>query len=322
MEEPLLARIAALRPDLVVIGGDITHRALPAQMRQARAFLDRIEAPLMCMPGNHDVPAWNLVARMFWPFAGFRRHFGPVLTPVGRAGDVRVMALNSADPYAWQRGKIREGEIGRVIGNVDAMGTNIVALHHPLQQLPRVDKALARRASEALYRLEASGVQVVLSGHLHRWATDALLATGRHPRVLQIQTGTGTVCTHHRRAERVRAAGDRRPRPAAGAACRADGRGRFRRPRDRRLQPCVGRVETRLGVEIGVKHGYWGRSHTGDMVRTDRIPTGRASCRDPLALPQRHHKDRRSQPSGRKTDTKDTEYVCALKRPWRSSRPF
>ena len=70
------------------------------------------------------------------------------------------------------------------------MGTNIVALHHPLQQLPRVDKALARRASEALYRLEASGVQVVLSGHLHRWATDALLATGRHPRVLQIQTGT------------------------------------------------------------------------------------------------------------------------------------
>lgn len=190
LEEPLLARISALRPDLVVIGGDITHRALPAQMRQARAFLDRIEAPLMCMPGNHDVPAWNLVARMFWPFAGFRRHFGPVLTPVGRAGDVRVMALNSADPYAWQRGKIREGEIGRIIGNVDAMGTNIVALHHPLQQLPRVDKALARRASEALYRLEASGVQVVLSGHLHRWATDALLATGRHPRVLQIQTGT------------------------------------------------------------------------------------------------------------------------------------
>ena len=66
-----------------------------------------------------------------------------------------------------------------------------MALHHPLQQLPRVDKALARRASEALYRLEAAGVQVVLSGHLHRWALDDLLETGRHPRVLQIQTGTG-----------------------------------------------------------------------------------------------------------------------------------
>ena len=187
---PLLERIAALRPDLVVVGGDITHRALPRQMRQAQAFLGRIAAPVICMPGNHDVPLWNPLARFFWPFAGFRRHFGPVLTPVARAGEVRVMALNSTDPYAWQRGKIRDGEIGRLIGNVDPLGTNVVALHHPLQHLPRVTKVPARRAAEALHRLEASGVHVVLSGHLHRWAVDELLATGRHPRVLQIQTGT------------------------------------------------------------------------------------------------------------------------------------
>ncbi|CAM3077580.1 metallophosphoesterase [Paracoccus nototheniae] len=190
MVEPLLERIDALRPDLVVVGGDLTHRGLPGQLAQARAFLDRIAAPVMCMPGNHDVPLWNPVARTFWPFAGYRRLFGPSLTPVGRAGDVRVMAINSADPYSWQRGKIRAGEISRVIGHVDPIGTNIAALHHPLQQLPRVDKALARRATEALSRMEAAGVQVVLSGHLHRWAVDELLATGRHPRVLQIQTGT------------------------------------------------------------------------------------------------------------------------------------
>ena len=83
--QPLLARIVALRPDLVVVGGDITHRGLEAQMREARAFLDRIEAPLICMPGNHDVPLWNPLARMFWPFAGYRRRFGPVLTPVASA---------------------------------------------------------------------------------------------------------------------------------------------------------------------------------------------------------------------------------------------
>lgn len=188
--EPLLARIADLRPDLVVVGGDITHRGRTAQMIEARAFLDRIAAPLICMPGNHDMPLWNVVARLFWPFAGFQRFFGPDLSPVGRAKDVRVMAVNSADPYAWQRGRIREGEIGRIIGNVDPTGTNIVALHHPLQQLPRVDKALARRAPEAMSRFHASGVQIVLSGHLHRWASDALLETGLYPRILQVQTGT------------------------------------------------------------------------------------------------------------------------------------
>ncbi|MBM3605594.1 MAG: metallophosphoesterase [Alphaproteobacteria bacterium] len=188
--QPLLSRITELRPDLVVITGDLTHRALTDQMQEARRFLDRIEAPLMLMPGNHDIPLWNPVARMFWPFRGFRKHFGPLLAPVGRVDDVRVLSVNSADPYVWQRGKIRQGEIGRIIGGVDPLGTNIVALHHPLQQLPRVDKALARRAREALGRLEAAGVQVVLSGHLHRWALDEVLDTGRHPRVLQIQTGT------------------------------------------------------------------------------------------------------------------------------------
>ncbi|WP_240768909.1 metallophosphoesterase family protein [Paracoccus liaowanqingii] len=190
LEKPLLERIAALQPDLVTVGGDLTHRGLTGQMAQARAFLDRIAAPLICLPGNHDVPLWNLVARTFWPFRDYRKVFGPSLTPRAQAGDVRVMAINSADPYSWQRGKIRAGEVARVIEHVDPLGTNIAVLHHPLQQLPRVDKALARQAAEGLRRMEAAGVHVVLSGHLHRWAVDDLLATGRYPRVLQIQTGT------------------------------------------------------------------------------------------------------------------------------------
>lgn len=190
LEAPLLERIAALQPDLVAVGGDLTHRGLPAQLARARAFLDRIEAPLVCLAGNHDIPLWNLLARTFWPFRAYRKVFGPSLTPRARAGEVRVMAINSADPYSWQRGKIRAGEVARVIAHVDPLGTNVAVLHHPLQQLPRVDKALARQAPRGLRRMEAAGVNIVLSGHLHRWAVDDLLATGRYPRVLQIQTGT------------------------------------------------------------------------------------------------------------------------------------
>lgn len=187
---PLLTRIADARADLVVVTGDLTHRALAGQMAQARAFLDRIAAPLLLVPGNHDLPVWNPLARIFWPFHGWRGHFGRDLTPVARVGCVRVLGINSADPYVWQRGKIRRGEVGRVLGGLDPLGTNVVALHHPLQHLPRVDKLLARRARQALARLEGGGVHLVLSGHLHRTAAAELLATGRHPRVLQIQSGT------------------------------------------------------------------------------------------------------------------------------------
>lgn len=187
---PLLSRIADARPDLVVITGDLTHRALASQMEVARDFLDRIEAPSLLVPGNHDIPAFNPLARMFWPFAGYRQRFGKRLAPSGQAGDVRVLGINSTDPYSWQRGKFRKGEIRRLIKGMDRDGVNIIALHHPLEQLPQMDKQPARRADEAMRRLQAAGVRVALSGHLHRYNVDALIETGNWPGVLQLQAGT------------------------------------------------------------------------------------------------------------------------------------
>lgn len=188
--EPLLALIAEARADIVVVTGDLTHRALVPQMEEAQRFLDRIEARTLIVPGNHDIPLLNPLARLLGPFRGFRQHFGANMSPVAQAGDARVLGVNSADPFAWQRGLFREGEIGRLVGSADPHAVNIVALHHPLEQLPSVEKRTARRAPEAARRLQDAGVRIALSGHLHIFALDELLATGRHPGLLQLQGGT------------------------------------------------------------------------------------------------------------------------------------
>lgn len=190
LAEPLLARVNGAGADLVVVTGDVTHRGRRGQYAQAAAFLSRIRAPLMVVPGNHDVPLYNLAVRYLAPYAGFRRAMGRDLTPVRQAGGARVLGLNSVDPFAVQRGIIRKGEIGRLIGRLDPVATNIVALHHPLEHLAQVDKELARRAPQALARLERAGAQIVLSGHLHVWATGAMLEQTAHPGMLQIQAGT------------------------------------------------------------------------------------------------------------------------------------
>jgi 3',5'-cyclic AMP phosphodiesterase CpdA len=187
--EPLLARINRDCSDLVVVTGDLTHRGRPGEYRLAAEFLSRIEAPVMAMPGNHDVPLYNLPVRFLRPFGGYRQAIDADLAPSQQVGGVRVQALNSTDPFAWQRGVLREGEIGRIIAGLDPLACNILALHHPLQQLPQVDKKLAQRAPEALARMAAAGVDLVLSGHLHVWASDGLLALG-YPEILQIQAGT------------------------------------------------------------------------------------------------------------------------------------
>lgn len=187
--EPLLALVNQQAADLVVITGDLTHRGRPGQFREAREFIDRITAPVMAVPGNHDVPLFNIPVRFLLPWAGYRQAISTDLAPTSGQGRVRVLGLNSVDPFAWQRGIVRKEDIPRIIGGLDPLAANVVALHHPLQQLPQVHKDLASNASTALGRFEAAGVRVVLSGHLHHWVAAALLDRG-HPGILQIQAGT------------------------------------------------------------------------------------------------------------------------------------
>jgi len=56
----LAAELRADRPDLVVVSGDLTMGARPAEFRLARAFLDEVGAPALAVPGNHDLTPYRL----------------------------------------------------------------------------------------------------------------------------------------------------------------------------------------------------------------------------------------------------------------------
>ncbi|UXU75511.1 MULTISPECIES: metallophosphoesterase family protein [unclassified Paracoccus (in: a-proteobacteria)] len=189
LEAALLDRVNAAGADLVVVTGDLTHRGRSAQFIQAAAFLRRIEAPLIAVPGNHDIPLFKLMDRMLTPYVRWKRHIAPELEPTGHVGTVRVQGVNSVDPLAWQRGIITREQVARVVAGLEAGCINIVALHHPMQQGPQVDKALMQGATTALGRFEAEGVHLVLSGHLHRWSLGAFLGPQGRP-LLQLQAGT------------------------------------------------------------------------------------------------------------------------------------
>lgn len=187
--EPLLDTVNAARADLVVVSGDLTHRGRSAQFAAAAAFLRRIEAPLIAVPGNHDIPLFKLTSRLMRPYRRYRRAIAEQLEPVGHVGNIRVQGVNSVDPMAWQRGVITPAQVARVISELDPACINIVALHHPMQQRPEVDKALMENAPEALDALRTAGVDLVLSGHLHIWSIGAFLGPDGGP-TLQIQAGT------------------------------------------------------------------------------------------------------------------------------------
>jgi 3',5'-cyclic AMP phosphodiesterase CpdA len=168
----LIETIASIGPDLVVVSGDLTQRARRAQFLEARRFLDRLPAPLLVVPGNHDVPLFNLAARFLDPLAGFRRHIQEDLEPVYESPPLIAVGLNSARTVPFHGGgRLNEQQVERAAARLikAAPGAiKIVVTHHPFD-LPAThgDQHLIGRSGMAMRRLADAGADVFLAGHLH-----------------------------------------------------------------------------------------------------------------------------------------------------------
>lgn len=172
--EPLLNAIDSLRPNLVVISGDFTQRARAAEFRQARAFLDRLPARYLTVPGNHDVPLYNVVERVLDPLRRYRRAITPELMPVFRDDEMIVVGLNSARTLSSRSGggRLNMQQVDRAVAQFSSAGARlikVVVTHHPFDLPPdHAPGHLIGRAQPAMQKLAAAGADMFLAGHLHR----------------------------------------------------------------------------------------------------------------------------------------------------------
>lgn len=192
--EPLIAAANAAAPDLLVVSGDLTQRARESQFAAARGFLDRIDAPRLCVPGNHDIPLENWARRLTRPFRGYRKAMGRELEPeTTLEGGVRVIGLNTVSPFLWQRGWFTRGAVRRTCARLAEGGPgriNVLVAHHPFHHGESARKDLMRGAGRAIDALSACGADVVLCGHLHAWSADAFVLRDGRAGALQVQVGT------------------------------------------------------------------------------------------------------------------------------------
>src|SRR3954468_5950741 len=98
---PLSGVITRLAPDLVAVSGDLTQRAKRSEFTAARRFLDGLPFPRLVVPGNHDVPLYNVVARFFNPYGGYRRHIDDDLEPYFQSRDIAAVGLNSSRAFPF-----------------------------------------------------------------------------------------------------------------------------------------------------------------------------------------------------------------------------
>ena len=199
VEEFLFAK----RPDLVVISGDFTQRARVAQYELAAQFVERLEQgglEVIGVPGNHDVPLYDVFRRFARPLNRYKRFIDDELCPWFENDDLAVLGINTARSLTIKDGsvsleqmvKIRESFI-----NVPPEKTRILVTHHPLFAMPLGDGGelteVVKRNTDALTAVADAGVHILLAGHFHRSYSQAAreMVENAGPAIV-IQAGTST----------------------------------------------------------------------------------------------------------------------------------
>jgi 3',5'-cyclic AMP phosphodiesterase CpdA len=169
--EALIALAAQQRPCLIVLSGDITQRARAAQFRAARGFTGRLGAPLIAIPGNHDIPLFDVWTRFTRPYARHRAAFGEALEPLHDAEDVLVLGVNTTRIWRHVHGELSSQQIERVaqrLARARAAQLRIVVVHQPIAVIRDEDRVNQLRGhAHALPRWAAAGADLVLGGHIH-----------------------------------------------------------------------------------------------------------------------------------------------------------
>lgn len=170
--DPLVASIDAVAPDVIAVSGDLTQRARAGQFRAAARFLERLRYPQVVVPGNHDVPLFNVFARFAQPLRNYRRHITRDPAPFYADAEIAVLGINTARSLTWKGGRINEDQIRLArerLCSVARPVVKVVVTHHPFDVAHLNDEdEVVGRASKAMQELARCGVDVLLSGHLHK----------------------------------------------------------------------------------------------------------------------------------------------------------
>lgn len=198
--DPLVTAVKEISPDLVVVSGDLTQRARSEQFEEAARFLERLPGPRIVVPGNHDIPFYNVAARFFSRLRKFHRYITTDMLPTHVDEEIAVVGANTARSLVFKGGRINREQVMAIRERLCPLPdtvTKIVVTHHPFDLPPTFDENdLVGRADMAMNLLSECGADVFLAGHMHIGYTGSTSTRyniqGYSALVIQAGTATST----------------------------------------------------------------------------------------------------------------------------------
>ena len=202
--EPLRRAVTDAQPNLTVISGDFTQRARRSQFAAAREFLHSLTMKTLVVPGNHDIPLYDLVERYAAPLMRYRQFISAALEPEYEDDEMIVIGVNTARALVFPlgEGRINERQVDRIVQRLAGVASaklRVIVTHHPFDLPPGVhERRLLGRSAAAMARLAEASADLFLSGHLHishvSHAIDRYEIAGHSALIVQ----AGTVSTRSR----------------------------------------------------------------------------------------------------------------------------
>ena len=199
--EAVERRVDEDKPDLVVVSGDFTQRARTEQFQEACRFLDRLKESghdVLGVPGNHDVPLYDVLRRFLSPLTRYRRYIDDTLCPFHEIDGVTVLGINTARSFTFKDGRVSHEQmefIRQTFERADPHAMRVLVTHHPLFALEVGEEMTpaAGRSELALDAIGHAGVDLLLAGHNHHASVhDARDLVTRAGPALVVQAGTAT----------------------------------------------------------------------------------------------------------------------------------
>jgi len=194
-------RVHKEKPDLVVISGDFTQRARTEQFKEACEFLERLRDAgheVIGVPGNHDVPLYDVLRRFLSPLTRYKRFIDDELCPFHQLPTAAVLGINTARSATFKHGKINDEQIAFIretFERLDPAIPRILVTHHPIFALPTGDGVgePIKNQEDVLAMISEIGVDILLAGHNHRAShQDSADFVTKSTGALVIQAGTAT----------------------------------------------------------------------------------------------------------------------------------
>ena len=183
--EKAIAHLITLKPDFLLIPGDLTQDGEPANHAWLQQRLKELPFPSYVIPGNHDVPSLTASDRWigFTDFPHYYTHCGYsdpqqiyYSQTVGEGVQLIGLNSNSFDAQGKQIGQVEKEQLIWLESELARHSDKLILVmihHNVIEHLPgQSHHELGRRymldnAPQLLKILHRHGVQLIFTGHLH-----------------------------------------------------------------------------------------------------------------------------------------------------------